>query len=133
MKKDLRVYLTHILECVERIEQYTVDGYEYFAADTKTQDAVIRNLEIIGEAAKRLDEDFRAAFPDIPWRRMAGMRDVLIHQYEGVDFDEIWRVVERDLPSLKETILRVLPVIGEATEHRDEDDSRGAANVPQSD
>lgn len=109
MTKDPRVYLAHILECTQKIERFTADGKSRFLEDDMVQDAVIRNLEIIGEAAKRIDEDYRAAHPDIPWRALAGLRDVLIHQYEGVDLERVWAIVEKDLPPLKRAIAELLP------------------------
>jgi len=109
MKKDQRVYLVHIHECIGRIERYTVDGKDRFVADSMVQDAVVRNLEIIGEATKRLDDAYRKAHPQIPWRAVSGLRDVLIHQYEGVDLDRVWNVVVNGLPSLKEAIEKLLP------------------------
>jgi len=72
------------------------------------QDAVIRNFEIIGEATKRLSQDFRQAYPNIQWQRIAGFRDVLIHDYLRVDLDEVWGIVERNLPELKATIRAIL-------------------------
>lgn len=109
MKKDLRVYLAHILERIERIEQYTVGGRDSFMADLKVQDAVIRNLEVIGEASKRVGLDFRKAYPEIPWRGMAALRDVLIHDYDVVDMAEVWSVIERELPPLKKALTAFLP------------------------
>jgi len=106
--KDDRLYLIHILECADRIADYTRGGREEFLSDTKTQDAVIRNFEIIGEAAKRVSDGVRGLAPDIPWRRIGGFRDILIHQYEGVDLHAVWLVVERELPSLKRSIEHVL-------------------------
>lgn len=96
--KDPRVYLAHMLECIERVELYTRDGHEAFLASPMAQDAVIRNLEVIGEAAKRVSDNFRLSHPEIPWRGMAGLRNVLIHDYEGVDANQVWRVVEGELP-----------------------------------
>jgi uncharacterized protein with HEPN domain len=107
--KDPRVYLAHMLECIHKIQRFTADGKERFLQDPMVQDAVIRNFEVIGEAAKRLDEAFRASHPEIPWRALAGLRDVLIHQYEGVDQERVWAIVERDLPVLEEAIATLLP------------------------
>lgn len=80
MIKDVRVYLAHILECIDKIERVTTDGRDRFLGDAMVQDAVIRNLEIIGEAAKRVDDAYRADHPEVPWRELASLRDVLIHQ-----------------------------------------------------
>jgi uncharacterized protein with HEPN domain len=79
MKKDPRICLVQILESIERITAYTKAGKESFFSDPIIQDAVIRNLEVIGEAAKRIPEEYRASLPAIPWRGIAGLRDVLIH------------------------------------------------------
>ena len=109
MTKDPRVYLAHILECVERVERFTADGRERFLRDAMVQDAVLRNFEVIGEAAKRLRDDYRTAHPEIPWRALAGLRDVLIHQYEGVDLTRVWTIVENELLGLKQAISALLP------------------------
>lgn len=109
MNKDFRVYLMHIVERIDRIIQYTQEGENAFLADIMVQDAVIRNFEIIGEAAKRIPEDFRGKHPNIPWRAITAFRDVLIHQYEGVDPAEVWRIVEKDLAGLRQAIAAALP------------------------
>ena len=109
MKKDPRVYLAQILECAQQIAAYTTDGQKAFLADPKTQDAVIRKFEIIGEAAKRVPEEYRQEHAEIPWRGLATFRDVLIHQYEGVDLSEVWRIVEAELPQLTGAIKAILP------------------------
>src|SRR3989338_9191529 len=113
MKKDPRVYLAHILECAEKIERYTKGGERKFLKDTMTQDAVIRNFEIIGEAAKRVPETYRKRHLQIPWRLMAGFRDVLIHAYEGVDLKRVWRIAREDLPRVKAAIEKILPPLEE--------------------
>jgi uncharacterized protein with HEPN domain len=87
--KDPRVHLAHILECIQRVERFTNEGRSRFFQDVMVQDAVLRNLGVIGEAAKRLDDAYRAAHPQIPWRALAGLRVVLIHQYASVDLERV--------------------------------------------
>lgn len=107
MKRNLQLYLGDIWESILAIEHYTrgVSGDE-FAADGKLQDAVSRRLEIIGEAVKHLPEEFRSRFPEVPWKRVAGLRDVLIHEYFNVRVIRIWPVVTKDLPELKQAVAR---------------------------
>ena len=107
MKND-PVYLQHIRDAAARILDYTSGGRAAFERDSKIQDAVIRNLEIIGEAVKHLSENFRKTYPEVPWKRIAGMRDELIHEYFGVDLEIVWNAVERDLPALKKKIEQFL-------------------------
>jgi len=109
MTKDSRVYLAHILERIDRILRYTQQGRDVFLADSLIQDAVVRNLEVIGEAAKRIPDDYRQLHPTIPWRSLAALRDVLIHQYEGVSLPEVWEVVEKHLPPVREALVNLLP------------------------
>jgi uncharacterized protein with HEPN domain len=106
--KDDRAYLLHIRDAAERVVQYTADGRDAFLADTKTQDAVLRNLEVIGEAVKGLSSALRTAHPGVPWKLIAGMRDVLIHHYFGVKLDEVWRTVEHDVPLLLNQVNQLL-------------------------
>ena len=109
MTKDPRVYLAHILECIQKIERFTAQGRSRFFQDVMVQDAVLRNFEVIGEAAKWLDDAYRAAHPEIPWRALAGLRDVLIHQYASVDLERVWAIVEGELRGLREAIAALLP------------------------
>ena len=109
MSKDPRVHLVQILECIERIESFVIDGEAAFYQDARTQDAVLHNLAVIGEIAKRVDVSYRAEHPTIPWRSMAGLRDVLIHQYDRVRLNLVWAAVEENLPALKVEIVKVLP------------------------
>lgn len=95
------------MECLERIRQYTVDGQAAFFADVKTQDAVIRNLQTLAESTKRLSEPLKAGRPEVDWRNIAGFRNVVVHDYLGIDLKQVWQIVEQDLPSL-ETSIRAL-------------------------
>lgn len=109
MKKDPKIFLKHILESIDEAENH-IEGLtkDAFLKDLKTQDAVIRRVEIIGEAVKNLPSSFKKKYPEINWREMAGMRDVVIHQYFGVDLDTVWEVVKKDLPKLKKKISKLL-------------------------
>lgn len=107
MKGD-QVYLKHILDAIEKIESYIAVGRDEFLSASHWQDAVIRQLEIIGEAAKNLSQDLRSQHDHVPWRRIAGLRDVLIHNYMGVDLAAVWAITQNDLPTLKENIEAIL-------------------------
>jgi uncharacterized protein with HEPN domain len=112
----IRQFLTDIATAIKRIEDYTQNGKEEFFSDPKTQDAVARNFEIIGEVVKRLPKTLLAQRPEIPWQDIAGFRDVLIHDYNDIDLDEVWLVVQNDLPHLRaavEALLQSLPPTNE--------------------
>jgi uncharacterized protein with HEPN domain len=106
--KDDLVYLRHIEEAISRILAFTAAGESAFREDLKTQDAVVRNLQVIGEAAKKVSAATRAAHPEIPWKSMAGMRDRVVHDYFGVSIEIVWDVVKNHLPALQKQLGQVL-------------------------
>lgn len=109
MSRESAVFLRHILFCVDRIAAYTHEGREAFFDDPKTQDAVIRNLEIVGQAVRDLGMDQLAIdFPGVPWQKIAGLRNILAHQYLGVDTRLVWNVVERELVPLRNAVAKLL-------------------------
>jgi uncharacterized protein with HEPN domain len=104
-----REFLEDILEATRRANSYIAGlSYEEFLTDLKTQDAIIRTLEIVGEATKRLSLQTRNQYPSVPWRSMAGMRDKLIHDYFGVNFDIVWQIVRDELPSVAVQVEQIL-------------------------
>ena len=108
-------YVADIRTAIHEIAAF-IDGLtkDVFVNDRKTVNAVIRSLEVMGEAAKRIPEDVRAQHPDIPWKRMAGMRDKLIHEYSGVDLDTVWLVITEELPPLRPLVERLAKNLGES-------------------
>lgn len=101
--------MRHILDAVSRIEEYTKEiEYKNFMENHLVQDGVIRQIEIIGEATKRLSDKTRDNYPDVPWKDMTGMRDKLIHDYLGVDIDAVWDTVKEDIPILKNKLKDLL-------------------------
>lgn len=110
--KDDRLYLIHIGECIGRIEQYTKGGEAAFKNSPLIQDAVLRNLQTLAESSQRVSDSLKSVHPAVPWRDIAGFRNVLVHQYLGVDLDYVWRVVERDVPILKNHISGILNELG---------------------
>ena len=108
MKKDPQVFIIHILESIQLIEEYACDvTLQKFRKNRAIQDAIIRRLEIIGEAVINLDKSFKAKHPEIPWRSMAGMRDILIHEYFDIDLSLTWSVVKRELPLIKKHLQEI--------------------------
>ena len=102
MDKDDLIFIEHLLDAINKIEKYIGDiSVHEFVDNELIQDAVIRNFEIIGEATKHLSENFRNKHTEVPWKKIAGMRDILIHDYLGIDIYSVWETIEKDLPELK--------------------------------
>ncbi|MEK7507495.1 MAG: DUF86 domain-containing protein [Patescibacteria group bacterium] len=109
MEKNPKIFLEHILESIGAIEEYATDQtLATFLASSRDQDAVIRRFEIIGEAVKNLSDNFRNKYPKVPWNKMAGMRDVLVHEYFTVDIPAVWDTIQGDLPPLKNQLKEIL-------------------------
>ena len=112
-KRDLRLFASDMLESIEKIQKWTKGlTYEKFSQDTLIQDAVVRNLEIIGEAAKNIPDDLRLKYPAVPWKRVAGFRNIAIHDYFGVDLETVWKIVTQGTAEIKphiQTMLKALP------------------------
>ncbi len=108
MKKDPVVFLTHIIDSIQLIESY-MDGRTEadLMESTGLQDKIIRRIQVIGEAVKNLPDDLKRDHPEVQWRDIAGMRDIVIHQYFGIDLEFVWNVVTKDIPDLKPKILKI--------------------------
>jgi uncharacterized protein with HEPN domain len=107
--KDVKVLLTHMKESITQVEKYTAGlSKEDFLASIQIQDSIVRRLEIIGEAARNIPEDFRLTHPEVPWRTIADMRNVLIHEYFSVDENLLWNVITNDIPVFKPQIEALL-------------------------
>ena len=107
MKDDI-VYLRHIMECIRRIEDNIAEGRGRFLESHTLQDAVIRNLQTMAESTQRLSDDLKEAHPEIEWYRIAAFRNVLVQDYLGIDIERIWEVTQKDVPPLKQNIMRML-------------------------
>jgi uncharacterized protein with HEPN domain len=109
MNSDDLAYIDHILDCIRKINEFTTGlSLKEFKTNEMVQDAVIRNIEIIGEASKRISTDTKQAYYRIPWKEIAGMRDKLIHDYLGVDIDVVWKTVQQDIPALEKLIKEIV-------------------------
>jgi len=114
MAKDDTVYLQHVLDAINTVEEYLHGvNEEKFKATQLLQDGVIRQIEIIGEAVRRVSKDIRQTYGETPWQDIAGMRDKLIHDYFGVDIEKVWDTAQEDLPVLKEQVIRILKDYGQ--------------------
>ena len=109
MKKDNSIYVRHILESIGKIQDYVESKtFDDFLNDERTRDAVARHFTIIGEATKRIELDFRKMHTQIEWKKMAGMRDVLVHDYDEVDSEKLWQIIQEIIPSLKIQLIDLL-------------------------
>lgn len=106
--KDDRLYLIHIGECIARIEEYVREGEDSFVTSSLVQDAVMRNLQTLAESTQRLSDILKAEHREVDWRRIAGFRNILVHDYLGVDVSQVWSIVVRELPALKCNIGAIL-------------------------
>lgn len=106
--KDDSVYLHYIIECIRRIEENVKEGRERFMASHTFQDAVIRNLQTMAESTQRISDDLKQVHPEIEWNRIAAFRNVLVHDYLGLDIERIWEITQRDVPKLKQAVLAIL-------------------------
>jgi len=109
--KDDRVYLTHILDCIQRIEDYTRGEKLRFLESTLIQDGVVRNLQTLAESTQRLSETLKTSYPKTDWRAISGFRNVLVHNYLGLDLERIWEVIEIRLEPLKKDVVNMLDEI----------------------
>jgi uncharacterized protein with HEPN domain len=108
MVKDDLAYIEHILDCIRKIKEFTGGlSLKDFSVNELVQDAVIRNIEIIGEASKKISSDTKQIYYEIPWKEIAGMRDKLIHDYLGVDVEVVWRTITEDIPTLEKQIKEI--------------------------
>ena len=108
MVKDDLAYIEHILDCIRKIKEFTTGlSLKDFSVNELVQDAVIRNIEIIGEASKKISSDTKQIYYEIPWKVIAGMRDKLIHDYLGVDVEVVWRTITEDIPTLEKQIKEI--------------------------
>ena len=109
MPRDYKVFLEDILEAIGKIRSYTAkSSLQGFSKDEKTVDAVVRNLEVIGEAVKNIPDDIRLKYPDVEWHKIISLRNILIHEYPGIDLETIWDIIENKLSPLEKQVKEIL-------------------------
>ncbi len=119
MSRDVRIYLEDILESASRVLEYAEHmEFDDFLANKMAYDAILRNLELIGEAAKNVPNEIRGHYSQVEWRKIAGLRDVLVHQYFGLEDETLWNIVKTEVPELLEQVKRIL-----ASESKNQDDT----------
>lgn len=111
--RSQRAYVEHALECLRRIAEDSAHGRESVFASRTLQDAIIRNLQVLCESSQRLDDAHKLQHREIDWRSIAGMRNVLVHDYFEVDFQAVWQIVERDLPPLEKAMRAILTLLNQ--------------------
>ena len=99
------VHIAHMLDCIEKVQAYTAGGEASFRSSTLIQDAVIRNLQTMAESAQKLSEDLKTQYPSVPWRAISGFRNIIVHDYLGIDLDVVWSVVDQELSTLKKALM----------------------------
>ncbi len=110
--KDDGVYLVHVQDCTDHILQFTSDGKNAFLADRKTQDAVLRNLHTLCESIQRISTETKLKYPEVSWRQISAFRNVVVHDYLGIELERIWEIIERDLPILRAQISTICDELG---------------------
>ena len=109
MPRDYKVYLEDIIEAIAKIERYVANlTFEEFSREEIVIDATIRNFEIIGEAVKRIPENIKQKYPQVEWKKIAGLRDILIHEYSAIDLEILWDIIKNKLPDFKKNISKIL-------------------------
>ena len=111
--KDDSVYLRHIAECIRRIEENIKDGRDEFLTSHTVQDATLRNLQTMSEATQRLSDEAKLMQPEVEWAKISAFRNVLVHNYLGIDLELVWKVIEDDLPELKGAVAMIIQNISE--------------------
>lgn len=108
MKRDLRLFIEDVSESIRLIEKYIGDlSKGDFDKNQELKDSIVRRLEIIGEAVKNIPDDFKEKYPEVPWKKIVGLRDIIIHAYFNIDLDIMWDIIKKDLPCLKENIQKI--------------------------